>query len=128
LRIGYGKLTGDTYNMRYIILQKADKGCIYVDFDATLAYHTTDGVEKIGEPIPKMMSRVKRRLKQGYRIKIFTARATNSRMKKDVQDWLEKHGLPRFEVTNIKGHDAMEFWDDRARQVKPNTGEFINGH
>jgi hypothetical protein len=44
-------------------------------------------------------------------------------MKKEIQDWLEKHDLPRLEVTNIKGTDIIELWDDRARSVKPNSGE-----
>ena len=34
-------------------------------------------------------------------------------------------GLPELEVTNVKGHHIKEIWDDRARQVVSNTGEFV---
>ena len=37
------------------------KGWIGVDLDGTLAeYHGWQGIEHIGEPIPKMMARVRR--------------------------------------------------------------------
>ncbi|OGM10521.1 hypothetical protein A2Z67_02815 [Candidatus Woesebacteria bacterium RBG_13_36_22] len=112
--------------MKYVVIEKAEnpEGSYYVDFDKTLAYHRTEwGADKTGKPIPKMMARVKRWLEQGKKVKIFTARATNTKMKKEIQDWLEDNGLPRLEVTNVKGTDVIEIYDDRARQVKPNTGE-----
>ena len=115
--------------MKYIIIEKAEKPkCkyYYVDFDKTLAHHETGwGIEKIGEPIPSMLARVKRLLAQGKGVKIFTARAQyGAKVKRDIQDWLEKHGLPRLEVTNVKKDDIAEIWDDKAKQVKPNTGKF----
>jgi len=50
-------------------------GWIGVDLDGTLARHdTTTQFPKIGEPIPKMLERVKQMLNEGYRVKIMTAR------------------------------------------------------
>jgi hypothetical protein len=114
-------------SMVHFILEKAkSEGSIYVDFDKTLAYHETEwGASKLGHPIPKMVSRVKKWLKEGKNVKVFTARATEKGQKEKIQNWLEKNGLPKLEVTNIKKPDLIELWDDRARQVEPNTGEEV---
>jgi hypothetical protein len=71
-----------------------------------------------------MLKKLKGLLRNGKKIKIFTARATDKKAVKEIQAWLKENKLPRFEVTNIKGTDVIEIWDDRARQVDPNTGEF----
>lgn len=43
-----------------------------------------------------------------------------------IQDWLENEcGLPRLEVTCKKDFEMIELWDDRCRQIKSNTGEFL---
>ena len=110
--------------MYYVILEKSDTQLYhYIDFDRTLATHKTSwGIEKMGKPIPKMMEKVKKLLQAGEKIKIFTARAGYPGQKKKVQDWLEKYGLPRLPVTNVKGDDVKFILDDKARQVKENTG------
>ena len=97
-------------------------GWIGVDLDGTLAeYHGWDG-GNIGEPVPVMVGRVKGWLAQGKRVKIFTARANEPELIPPVQDWLEKHGLPRLEVTATKDFKMIELWDDRCVPVLPNTG------
>lgn len=96
------------------------------DLDATLAeYHGYQGDDHIGEPIPEMMEKVQKFLDEGKEVVIFTARAHNPKSKQIVQNWLEKHGLPRLEVTNIKRPEFSRIYDDRARQVEPNTGRLV---
>lgn len=114
--------------MYHVILEKAVRekdGYYYVDFDRTLAHHDVGQGYEIGKPIPEMLERVKKLIGSGKKVKIFTARASGGAKRvKEVQDWLKKNGLPKLEVTNIKGQDAIEFWDDKAKEVIPNHGNF----
>ncbi len=99
-------------------------GWIGVDLDGTLAhYGDWKGYDHIGHPIPKMLDRVKAWLKEGKKVKIFTARASHGQDGiKPVKAWLKKVGLPDLEVTNEKDFGMTELWDDRAVQVIHNTG------
>ena len=100
----------------------------YVDLDATLAKHTDwKGVEHIGEPVPKMMERVRNWLKDGDEVVIFTARLGEKGAFPHIKRWLREQGLDHLRVTNIKGMEATDFWDDKAVAVKPNTGEILGG-
>lgn len=102
----------------------AIKAWIGVDLDGTLAeYHGWRGADHIGKPIPAMMERVRKWLAEGVTVKIFTARATLPEQIPPVRAWLERHGLPALEVTNVKDFGMVELWDDRCVQVRPNTGE-----
>lgn len=97
-----------------------------VDLDKTLAHHEPgSGLGDIGHPIPAMMARVRRWLKEGKCIKIFTARASDPRQIPLIHDWLVKHGLPKLEVTNIKDPLCEAIIDDKAKQVVPNTGKIV---
>lgn len=111
---------------------------IAVDLDGTLAeYHGFDEKHpyKIGPPIPKMVKRVKKWLKQGRKVKIFTARVDGGvmdefhrdvdKMRRVVQDWCKLYIGKRLPVTNVKDAYMIELWDDRARQVRLNTGELV---
>lgn len=100
---------------------------IAVDLDGTLAYYDTfKGKDHIGKPIPKMMDRVKKWIEDGKKVVIFTARAHGGDLWiSPIKQWLKDNGLPDLEVTNIKTPWMTEFWDDRAIQVKVNTGEPI---
>jgi hypothetical protein len=98
-------------------------GWIGVDLDGTLAHYDGWNGGKIGQPIPKMLSRVSGWIAEGKLVKIFTARACNEDQIPLVKDWLESIGLPRLEVTNVKDFNMIELWDDRCIQVIPNTGE-----
>ena len=104
---------------------------IGVDLDGTLAeYHGWQGIDHIGKPIPMMAERVRKWIKFGpEEVKIFTARVcrpqdgyTVEEIVSIIQDWTEDHFGVRLEVTNQKDFDMIELWDDRARQVEPNTG------
>lgn len=113
---------------------KKKKGWYGVDLDGTLAYY--DGWKpEIGEPIPKMLKRVKKWLAEGREIRIFTARVSPivrhgvandvEAIRKKIEDWCENHLGVRLPVTNIKDHNLVELWDDRAVQVIKNTGKRV---
>jgi len=112
-------------NYLNIFINENEDGKIGVDLDGTLAkYNGWKGHDHIGEPVPKMMSRVKRWIKQGKNVVIFTARADSGKKGIDpVKKWVKDNGLPDLEVTNVKTPDIMKIWDDRAVGVKANTGE-----
>lgn len=107
-------------------------GWIGVDLDGTLAHYEAGGwkgIEHVGEPIPAMLERVKAWIAKDQEVRIFTARvsvtneAERLRCMEVIQDWLQSHGLPRLQVTCIKDFAMIELWDDRAVQVRMNTGE-----
>ena len=98
---------------------------IYVDLDGTLAEYGGYQAGQIGKPVPVMMGRVQRWLAVGETVKIFTARAAIPAEVTIIKKWLEDNGLPELEVTNVKGFDASEFWDDRAIRVKMNAGTVV---
>lgn len=106
----------------------AQHGWIAVDLDGTLAqYVGWKGPTHIGEPVPAMLERVKAWLEEGQQVKIFTARVAcfepyRSEVIKAIHEWLETHGLPRLDITNVKDMLMIELWDDRAVQVEKNTG------
>lgn len=101
------------------------RGWIGVDLDGTLAhYDEWRGHEHIGEPVPAMLERVKKWLDEGWEVRIFTARCSGGDYDElCIVNWLKKHGLPHLRITNEKDYDMVEFWDDRAVQVRINTGE-----
>lgn len=99
-------------------------GWIGVDLDGTLAhYDGWKGPDHIGDPIPAMLERVKGWLAKGIEVRIFTARACVAEQVAPIYQWLEKHGLGRLEITNVKDFSMVELWDDRCVQVVPNTGQ-----
>jgi len=100
-------------------------GYIAVDLDKTLAkYSDGDDIRQIGKPIKPMLDRIKAGIAEGKKFKIFTARAASYEQIPLVELWLKENGLDGLEVTNKKTPDIVEIWDDRARQVEPNTGKF----
>lgn len=104
------------------------EGWIGVDLDGTLAlYDGWKGAGHIGEPVPRMLERVRAWLAEGREVRIFTARAGFPDQVPPIEAWLVKHGLvigdrQPLEVTNIKDFQMIELWDDRAVQVITNTG------
>jgi hypothetical protein len=97
---------------------------IAVDLDRVLAYYDpeSDIDNTIGDPIDKMVDRVRDWLKQGKKVKIFTARASQADQVDLIQQWLKDNNLPDLDITNIKLPEFEEFWDDKAKQVVFNTG------
>lgn len=108
------------------------RGWIGVDLDGTLAhYDKWRGEQHVGDPVPRMKALVEQWLLEGIEVRIFTARVAEGegRHKEDVatittiiQDWCERHGLPRLPVTNIKDFGMLALYDDRAASVQKNTG------
>lgn len=98
---------------------------IGVDLDGVLAMSTGwSGYDYIGDPIWPMLHRVKKWLKQGKTVKIFSSRAEVGPIAiKPIQDWCVKHGLGKLEVTNVKDSGLVEMWDDLAVHVDENTGK-----
>jgi hypothetical protein len=97
---------------------------IAVDFDRTIAHHR-NGQEELGKPIMPMLNRVKRWVKEGQEVWIFTARASSEDQRRKIQDWLEEHGLPRLPVTNEKSPRFVRMYDDKAVAVAPNGGTLL---
>ncbi|MBC8439156.1 MAG: hypothetical protein H8D87_05685 [Deltaproteobacteria bacterium] len=97
-----------------------------VDLDGTLAhYDRSTPHDKIGEPVPKMLTLVKDLINNGIRIKIFTARAQDPEQKPIIREWLKTNGLPELEITNMKDYNMQWLLDDRCIQVERNTGRLI---
>lgn len=97
------------------------------DFDKTLAtYNHYEGPGILGEPIKPMVDLVKAYLNDGYEIRIVTARYNNGEVEiKAIKEWCKKHIGQELEVTNAKDHEMYLLYDDRAREVEPNTGRLI---
>jgi len=109
-----------------------NKPWIGVDLDGTLAeYHGWVGITHIGAPIPRMVERVKQWLAEDKQVKIITARvairSTRSREECDkciraIWDWCKQHVGKVLAVVAEKDTFMVEMWDDRCKQVIPNTG------
>ena len=104
------------------------KGWIGVDLDGTLARSDTlFSLNRIGDPVPKMLDRVKTMIACGTRVKIFTARASDPDQIQLIKAWLRENEIPNLEVTNVKDYDMIRLYDDRAVQVIANTGDIVTG-
>lgn len=118
-------------------------GWIGVDLDGTLAV-AEPSCTGIGRPVPKMLQRVKAWLAEGQEVRIFTARVgwgggyseTSRRTDDDgfiaeqralINAWCIQHIGQALPVTAVKDFRMVEFWDDRAVQVIPNTGDRADG-
>jgi hypothetical protein len=110
-------------------------GWIGVDLDGTLAvYDRWRGPYHIGAPIPAMVERVRRWLTEGRDVRIFTARVTElpqnadgtehdlQKVRDAIRAWCKENVGQWLPITNVKDWHMMELWDDRAVQVRPNTG------
>ena len=99
---------------------------IAVDLDGTLAKHL-DGEfdkDKIGEPVPEMVKKVKAWLAANKKVVIFTARAASAENVPPIKKWLRDHDLPDLQITNEKTPDMVLFVDDRARAVVRDKGTY----
>jgi len=111
-------------------MAKSNQSWVGVDLDGTLAHY--DGwvsPSHIGDPVPRMLERVKGWIAEGRKVKIVTARVSNQAQAQQVREalapWFVKHGLPLMEVVCCKDYAMVELWDDRAVQVIPNTGTAV---
>lgn len=108
------------------------RGWIGFDLDGTLAYHNSgDGVDTIGDPIPKMVERVKNYINRGYECRIVTARVAKREdgseefQRSMIRLWTKEHIGQHLVVTNAKDYQMLKLYDDRAVQVIANTGMTI---
>jgi hypothetical protein len=93
------------------------------DLDGTLAhYDGWKGKEHIGEPIKPMVKLIKKYLKRGYTVKIFTSRASEVNQIPFVVDWCKEHIGQTLEVTNEKNPGCIKIFDDRVVRVLKNSG------
>jgi len=104
-----------------------------VALDGTLAIHGSDWQTSVGQPIQPMVDRVKTLLKKGFRVKIFTARASEPKQTPIVQAWCVVQGLvyddgTPLEVTNVKDYSCIQIWDDRAIAIEHGTGKILGGN
>jgi hypothetical protein len=109
------------------------RGWIGVDLDGTLAeYHDWEGPYTIGAPVPRMVEFVKQLLKEGYDVRIFTARiaGTDGSNINDVMEvieaWCYSHLGTTLPITNVKDYGMRVLYDDRAVAVQRNTGVFLS--
>lgn len=109
---------------------ESGKGWVGVDLDGTLAYYDGwRGPGHIGDPIPRMLDRVRFWLEEGTDVRIFTARvavasqADEARMA--ITQWCYTHFGRALPVTCEKDPQMIELWDDRAIRVESNTGRMV---
>ena len=96
------------------------------DLDGTLAKDDGwKGIKHIGDPVEKTRNRIEKLLKEGKKVKIFTARAYDKKAIKPIQDWLKLNNIPLLEITNKKDPGMVSLEDDRAVQVRKNTGNLV---
>lgn len=105
-----------------------------VDFDGTLATHyMDDGTSydpaRVGEPVLRMVSRVRRWLAAGDEVVIFTARvnprhdiAEVKAATKAIEAFCWEQFGQKLPVTCMKDFEFEEMWDDKAVTVKVNEG------
>lgn len=107
--------------------KKASQGWIGVDLDATLAHYEGWGDGSIGAPIPAMVERVRAWLAEGRQVRIFTARVSVPipGTHAAIEAWCVEHIGVALPITCMKDYHMIELWDDRAVQVRPNTGEQV---
>ncbi|HBA9511440.1 TPA: hypothetical protein J1413_001361 [Escherichia coli] len=97
-------------------------GWIGVDFDGVLAVREPGQGSRPGKPVQLMVERVKGWLRDGYDVRVFTARANDAQQVVLVKKWLKDNGLGDLVVTCNKDEGLIELWDDRAVRVVRNTG------
>lgn len=111
-----------------------DQAWIGVDLDGTLAVFTEwKGITSIGDPLPKMVKRVKDWIAKGIQVKILTARVSEPSVKENgttvakvseaIQRWTEKHIGIKLPVVSQKDQHMLFFVDDSCVQIKHNDGD-----
>lgn len=103
------------------------------DLDGTLAhYDKWRGHSHIGKPVKNMVEHLKRDVANGVRVKIFTARISESSLRLDgcsrdeaenpIKDWCKKHLGFVPEITCEKDCFCVKYYDDSAVPVFHNIG------
>ncbi len=102
---------------------------IGVDLDKTLALEPEPfEAMTIGAPIPEMVKKIQDAIAAGETIKVFTARLavleTHDQLQEVIRAWTKEYIGVALDSTCLKDPGLKEIWDDRARQVEKDTGEF----
>lgn len=103
------------------------------DLDGTLArYDGWKGIDHIGEPIPAMVALIKRLHAEGKIVKVMTARVAPRNdtvnghdARYYVCEWCAKHLGFTPDVVFQKDAHMIQLYDDRVKQVVPNTGILV---
>lgn len=107
-----------------------DKSYYAFDFDGTLYNIETN------KPIISMIKLIKKLLRQGKNVKIFTARVCSLSSSKEfveeqrrfIQNWCLEYIGQVLEITSEKDFHMICYYDDRAVQVYPNKGITLEWH
>ena len=103
--------------------RKTGDGWIGVDFDSTLAHHTEDlGDDHVGAPIEPMVRKVRKWIREGRDVRLFTARKPHLVLRK----WMKEHLGKILPITNVKDRKMQALYDDRAVGVVRNKGELFH--
>lgn len=108
-------------------------GWIGIDLDGTLAKEVPGGsLDKIGKPIPRMVTFVRKLLKEGQEVRIFTARVAPPLDHRDrltqealIHSWCWRHLGKQLSITATKDLNMIRCYDNRVVQVETNTGRLI---
>jgi FMN phosphatase YigB (HAD superfamily) len=108
------------------------RGWYGFDLDGTLA-HMDDWVDAdhIGEPIAPMVEKALEHIRDGYEVRIVTARAAMTdefglhRFIEACEAWCLRHLGRVVAITCCKDMGMIALYDDRAIQVESNTGRII---
>lgn len=110
-------------------VEKTKGGWIGVDLDKTIATKQgPEGPSTIGAPIPAMIDRVKKMLAEGKDVRVFTARISGPNQeteRKAINTFCQANFGRKLPMTDKKDDHMLEMYDDRARQVEPNTGQIV---
>ena len=94
---------------------------IAVDYDHTIA-DTAAGPHKPGAKMPAPMPGALEALRKldysGYKLVVFTARATTQGGRKAVEDWLNHFGVSFVRVTAVKDPAIKLYIDDRGMRFE----------
>lgn len=102
---------------------------IGVDLDGTLAQYSNWSAI-VGEPVAAMVARVKRWLREGKEVRVFTARGSiegegaEGRYQQlcHIYDWINDNIGETLEVTHEKDPGMIRLYDDRVVQINANEG------
>jgi len=94
-----------------------------VDFDGCLAtYHGFKGEDHVGEPIESMVKKVRKWIREGRDVRLFTARKPSPVLRR----WMRDHLGVILPITNVKDHHMQVLYDDRVVGVERNTGRIFS--
>ena len=97
-----------------------NNGWIGVDLDGTLAhYDHYRGSDHIGHPVEPMVKRVRKWLREGRDVRLFTAREASP----EIRRWMKEHLGEVLKITHTKDRFMQMLVDDRAVNARRNTGE-----